>query len=416
MKKFSEDKAVISDISLQKHANFFSEITTALSKHPNRISSSKAETAVAREIRDIVAEKSGCKAELQAFKAKPLLGRGMFPFIALWFLLSLVLYFVSFAGNSLTGSILALVSIIFFVAGMVVLFMLFLGSSKLDKLQYKTKSYNVVSKIKAESTKDQKTVVICSNHDAVLGSPIKDFGKSRKIAFILCPVSLALFFVLAIFKMIFGAESTLTICLFVILPAISSGLGFFAIITHFSWFSKLARQNNGRATATAITVFDFFARNENLVPANVNLVFASFGAENSGHNGSRQFIKNRSNLDVADFRDAKVLCIGDLNSNKLMLADKDKIRGYQSSQIMTETICAVSNEFGLGIDESLEVSTMTSLHGYLSNAFQSENIDSTTIFAKDYSDKSTDFKRSDIENIIKLAVITVKRLMDDSIE
>lgn len=200
MTGFEEKHSVINKEDMQSAMDFVEEFSHELSKYPHRITASKDETACARAIRNRLHDETDAKTRLEAFNTSPLLGRGSFLLLGIWYALCYVVYFVSFAGGRVAGALVTLLSLVMFLSGGSVIILMYLGSRKAGKILPKKVSYNVVS----ESCKDEKnvknTLVICDNHDATLGSPIKDFNLVRKLSMIIAPLSVFVFVLFCILK------------------------------------------------------------------------------------------------------------------------------------------------------------------------------------------------------------------------
>lgn len=421
MKLFDSTKSVIPSEDLLDAADFIDAFSNELQRYPNRITGSENETACARAIRNRLHDETDAKTRLEAYRAYPLLGRGAFPFLGIWYLLSFVLYFVSFAGNQVAGILLTLLALVVFITGSVALISLFLGRRKLQGILSQKVSYNVVSEFSPDDDKKkndgekERVIVIADNHDAVIGSYFKDFGLFRKITIMIAPISAILFVVFCILKMVIGTHgdnAAAKITVFCVIPAIFGVFGIVSMITHFSPFEQHARQNNGIATCVAMATYAYFVEKPELVPSGVKIVYVSFGGENSAHGGSEAFVKSHP-----EFADANVLCIGDIQSGDIKIAECDAIRKIQFSTPMVSTVRSSAYE------QDIEVSTVAhdkighkfnSLHGYLSNAFAKNGTPTATLVAKDYSSQERVLDRNDVEKLFSLTVGTVIKLMNDA--
>jgi len=142
---FDIENSVIPAEDLHDGVDFIGEFSAELQQYGNRITGTSRETACARVICRRLADETGAKTRLEAYKAYPFLGRGSMPVFGLWFLLCYVLYFVSFAGNRLAGILLTLLALAVFAAGAVAMITLQFGKRKLKALLNQKISYNVVS-------------------------------------------------------------------------------------------------------------------------------------------------------------------------------------------------------------------------------------------------------------------------------
>ena len=412
MTGFEEKHSVINKEDMQSAMDFVEQFSHELSKYPHRITASKDETACARAIRNRLHDETDAKTRLEAFNTPPLLGRGSFLLLGIWYALCYVVYFVSFAGGRVAGALVTLVSLVMFLSGGSVLILMYLGSRKAGKILPKKVSYNVVS----ESCKDEKnvknTLVICDNHDATLGSPIKDFDLVRKLSMIIAPLSVFVFVLFCILKMAIGTQGdnvAAKISAFTILPFVSGIFGIAAFVLHFSPMERFARENNGVATAVAMATYAYFAEQPELLADNTKIVYVSFGAENSGHGGSNAFLEAHP-----EFASAKVLAIGDVLSDNFQVAERDALRNIDFS------IDVVSAVHASAIEQGITVSTMphdsflhkfNSLHGFISNAFAKNGNPTATILAKDYSKRDKSLSKSDLENLFSLCVGAAMKIM-----
>lgn len=412
MTGFEEKHSVINKEDMQSAMDFVEEFSHELSKYPHRITASKDETACARAIRNRLHDETDAKTRLEAFNTPPLLGRGSFLLLGIWYALCYVVYFVSFAGGRVAGALVTLLSFVVFLSGGSVLILMYLGNRKAGKILPKKVSYNVVS----ESCKDEKnvknTLVICDNHDATLGSPIKDFNLVRKLSMIIAPLSVFVFVLFCILKMAIGTQGdnvAAKISAFTILPFVSGIFGIAAFVLHFSPMERFARENNGVATAVAMATYAYFAEQPELLADNTKIVYVSFGAENSGHGGSNAFLEAHP-----EFASAKVLAIGDILSDNFQVAERDALRNIDFS------IDVVSAVHASAIEQGITVSTMphdsflhkfNSLHGFISNAFAKNGNPTATILAKDYSKRDKSLSKSDLENLFSLCVGAAMKIM-----
>ena len=412
MTGFEEKHSVINKEDMQSAMDFVEQFSHELSKYPHRITASKDETACARAIRNRLHDETDAKTRLEAFNTPPLLGRGSFLLLGIWYALCYVVYFVSFAGGRVAGALVTLLSLVMFLSGGSVLILMYLGSRKAGKILPKKVSYNVVS----ESCKDEKnvknTLVICDNHDATLGSPIKDFDLVRKLSMIIAPLSVFVFVLFCILKMAIGTQGdnvAAKISAFTILPFVSGIFGIAAFVLHFSPMERFARENNGVATSVAMATYAYFAEQPELLADNTKIVYVSFGAENSGHGGSNAFLEAHP-----EFASAKVLAIGDVLSDNFQVAERDALRNIDFS------IDVVSAVHASAIEQGITVSTMphdsflhkfNSLHGFISNAFAKNGNPTATILAKDYSKRDKSLSKSDLENLFSLCVGAAMKIM-----
>ncbi len=412
MTSFDEKHSVISKEDMDSAMGFVEDFSRELEKYPHRITASKDETACARAIRNRLHDETDAKTRLEAFDASLLLGRGSFLLLGIWYAICYALYFVSFAGGRVTGALLTLLSLALFLSGGSVFLLMYLGNRKVGKLLPKKVSYNVVS----ESCKDEKNVknilIICDNHDAALGSPIKDFNLVRKLSMIIAPVSVFIFVLFCILKMAIGTQGdnvAAKISAFTILPFVSGIFGIAAFVLHFSPSERFSRSNNGVATSVAMATYAYFAEQPELLADNTKIVYASFGAENSGHGGSYAFVQSHP-----EFASAKVLAVGDVLSGAFQVAECDAMRNIDFSIDVVSAVHASAIEQGITVatmPHDTPVHKFNSLHGFISNAFAKNGNPTATVIAKDYSKKEKTLSKTDLENLFSLCVGAAMKIM-----
>jgi len=404
------ENKIISSESMQESLDYMDACLSDLSSYECRVTGSKNETACARAIRDKLMSKT-TKTRLEAYKAYPLLGRGAFPILGGWFLLSFLLYFISFAGIGVAGVLLTLLAFITFIVGAVVLFLLYVGNKKLKTLLGSKISYNVVSEFEKNRAKNKNVIIITDNHDAPLGSYFKNFQLLQKLAFIATPVTSFVFILFCILKMALGADTVGEVVALVIIPAIIGIFGVAIMIIHYSPFDINARENNGVATSIALATYKFFVDNPELVKDNVKLVYASFGGEYSGHSGSNAFIKAHP-----EFSKAKVISLSDINSSDFSIVETDPLRKINYPINMVSTCKAASRELGFELKTMPHSSIkekLSSLHGYTANEFNKVGISAISIVAKEYFKESSHIKHDDKANLFSITVSSICKLMSD---
>lgn len=394
--------------------DFIEKFQEELEGFDARLTGSSSETATARHIRDRLHEETGACVRLEAYKAHPLEGRGCMILLGIWYFICAVLYFISFAGNSLAGILMTLFTLCLFLGGGYVFVKLFLGQGgKLKKLLPSRVSYNVISE-RAPSLCErdkERTVLICANHDDLYGSYAQNFSKIRKLVFVVAPISAFIFVLFCVLKMALGADSVSKITAFTIIPFFSSLAGVLVLLAHFSPFRKHSRQNSGLSTAVALASYAYFVENPDLLPDNIRIVFASFGGESSAHGGSRAFVNTHS-----EYNDMSVIALGDITSGEFKVASGDAIRKIANS---SKVICALNHS---AAEQNIPLKTLENssfkeklncLHGFVSNAFAKSNIPSTTVLAKDYGVGEGVVRREDVERLFALVVAAAAELMED---
>lgn len=404
-------KQVVSEENVAAAIEFAADFSRQLQHFKGRLTGTAQETACARAIRSRLEAETDVPVRMEAFKARPALGRGCFFMLGIWFLLSYALYYVSFAGGRLAGILLTLVALVNFSVGSIIILLLFLGNKKLSGILSEDVSYNVVSECCKNRDRDvkERVIVIADNHDAVQGSILRDYGLIRRLTVLLCPISAAVFVVFCVLKMAIGTEApdaSVKISVFTVVPAVLGVFGVVATLFHYSPFARHAKISNGLSICTAMAVYAYFAEQPELMPDDVRLVYASFGGENSAHSGAEAFIKAHP-----DLRDARVICIGDIDGAELKIADYDPIRRLTFSTELTSAVSGVAYEQGIEISTVPHgnfVQKMAGLHGYLGTAFAKEGVQSTTLISRgEFVDEKS------VGRMFTLAVGTVFRLFDD---
>ena len=409
METFDVSKSVISAEDLLDGVDFIDEFVGELAEFPNRLTGTENETACARAIRNRLHDESEVKTRLEAYSATPLLGRGALAFLGIWYLASLALYFVSFAGGRVGGALLTALALVAFLSGCVVFMSLFLGRRTFAGLLSRRVSYNVVSEFSksTDKTAKQRTFIIVDNHDAKLGGFFGDFGVMRKLTILISPISAVLFVLFCIIKMAVGFDTVAKISALTILPAIFGLLGAFATFTHYSPFVRHSRQNNGVATAVSMATYAYFAENSDKLPDDAKVVYVSLGGENSAHGGSQEFVRSHP-----EFADAKVLCVQDILSGNVQIAECDGIRKIAFSTPLVSMIRSSAHEQSINVEavpHDTPKQKLASLHGYTSNAFAKADVDTATLVAEKDADHVLD--RNDIEKLFSLTVGAFEKLM-----
>ena len=407
----SLSKQTISNEDIAAEIDFTADFSRELQRYKGRLTGTAQETACARAIRSRLEAETDTPVRMEAFKAKPALGRGCFFMLGIWFLLSYALYYVSFAGGRLVGILLTLVALFNFAIGSVIILLLFLGNKKLSGILSDEISYNVVGECCKNRDRDvkERVIVIADHHDAVQGSILRDYGLIRRLTVLLCPISAAVFVLFCILKMAIGTESpdaSVKISVFTVVPAVLGVMGVVATLFHYSPFARHAKIPNGLSICTAMATYAYFAEQPELLPDDVRLVYASFGGENSAHSGAEAFIKAHP-----EFHNAAVICIGDVSGSEVKIAEYDPIRRLEFSTQLTSSVSGVAHEQGVEIStipHRTLLQALSQLHGYPSTAFAKHNVRSTTLMSLgEYVDDKTESK------MFKLAVGTVFRLFDD---
>ncbi len=414
METFDVTKSVISAEDLLDGVDFIDEFSNELSQYPNRLTGSEQETACARAIRNRLHDESEVKTRLEAYYATPMLGRGALAFVGVWYLASLVLYYISFAGGRVGGALLTALALVAFVSGSIAFMSLFFGKKTFAGLLGKRVSYNVVSEFSKsnDKTAKQRTFIIVDNHDAKLGGFFGDFGVFRKLTILVAPISAFLFVLFCIIKMAVGFDTIPKITALAVLPAIFGLLGAFAIFTHYSPFVRHARQNNGVATSVAMATYAYFAENSDKLPDDAKIVYVSLGGENSAHGGSQAFVRSHP-----EYSDAKVLCLQYIRSSNVQIAECDSVRNIKFSTPIVSMVRSSAHEQGVEIgvvSHDTPKQKLASLHGYTSNAFATAGIETASLVATGDTDHVLD--RNDVEKLFSITVGAFEKLMAEKQE
>ena len=407
---------VVSQDDLDDACDFVTDFCEELEEHQGRLTGTPEETATARLIRDRLHSETSARVRLEAYKARPIAGRGSLSLLGFWFGLCLILYYLSFVKNDISAVILTVFALVLFVAGAIAILLLFIGKGgKLNNLLPQKVSYNVVSErcpSCCEASKE-RTIIVCTNHDAVLGNAIYDFAKLRKFALIMVPITALIFIASCIAKASIAdpvkdiaALTTLTI-----IPFLSSVAGISVLITHFSLSKKHARDRGGVATSVALATYAYFVENPHLLPNDVRIVFASFGGENSSHGGSKAFVEAHS-----EFAGAKVLAISDILDNNFAVYTGDHFLKIKHSREILDAISLSARECEVALrtyDNNSTINRMSCLHGSISNAFAKAHIQSATITAKHREAIEGVVHRDDVAKLFALSVTTIHHLMEN---
>ena len=415
MENFEKKTFELSQDDLDDACDFVADFCEELDHHKERLTGTSTETATARLIRDRLHSETSARVRLEAYKARPMAGRGSLSLLGAWLGVCLVIYFLSFVNDKIAAMALTISSLVLFVAGAIAILLLFVGEGgKLKNILPQKVSYNVVSERCPSCCEvgKERTVVICTNHDAVLGNAIYDLAKLRKFALIMAPISAIVFITCCIVKTLVDITQIAAITTLTIIPFLSAVAGIAVLITHFSQSKKHARDRGGVSTSVALATYAYFIENPSLLPNDVRLVFASFGGENSAHGGSRAFVKAHS-----EFSDAKVLAIGDILDNNFAIYTGDHFLKIKHSPEILNTIKRSAKERNVTLrvyENNSVVNKFSCLHGFISNAFAKSNISSATITAK-YNDAVEGVvHRDDVAKLFALSVTTVAHLMEDN--
>ena len=416
MENLDRKPFVVSQDDLDDACDFVTDFCNELDQHKGRLTGTQEETATARLIRDRLHSETSARVRLEAYKARPMAGRGSLLLLGIWFALCLVVYFLSFVKHDVSAVIISIFALVLFLAGAIAILLLFIGKGgKLNNMLPKKVSYNVVSErcpSCCEASKE-RTIIICTNHDAVLGNALYDFKKLRKFTLIIVPISAIVFIASCIVKAVIAeyithiaALTTLTI-----IPFLASVAGIAVLITHFSLSRKHARNRGGVATSVALATYAYFVENPDLLPNDVRIVFASFGGENSAHGGSKAFVSAHS-----EFGSAKVLAISNILDNNFSIYTGDHFLKIKHSTKVLNAIGLSAKERDVVLktyDNNSISNKLSCLHGSISNSFAQANIDSATITAKHITTTEDVVSRDDVAKLFGLAVTTVHHLMED---
>lgn len=411
---FDIENSVVSSDDLHDGIDFVSEFSVELQQYKNRITGSRSETACARTIRRRLADETGATVRLEAYKSYPLLGRGSLPIFGLWYILCYVLYFVSFAGNRLSGILLSLLALGVYALGGAAMLLMYAGKRKLRGLLTQKVSYNVVSEFSKnkDKLKKERVFIIADNHDAELGNFITDYRIISKLAHIFVPLTAVVFVLFCIIKMAVGTDTPAKITALTVIPSVMGVLGIATTMLRFSPFERHAKQNNGIATSIAMATFAYFAEQPHLVPDDARIVYASFGGENSAHGGSEAFVKAHP-----EFQGANVLCIGNIESGELKIADMNAMRKIRYSTPVVSVIRSSAYE------QKIDISTiptdklsqkLASIHGYMADAFAVNGDATAMILADEPTSDEHELDVNDLEKLFSVTVGTMVKLMKET--
>lgn len=381
------------------------ELIKKLSDFADGLTSTHEETACARALRDELSPLATTR--MEAFRTPPYAGRNCCALFAVVYFVAALLYFVSFGGSRVAGSVLIIVAL-----GVFVLFGLgaaaaFLGVGGAVRILYPKKvSYNVFSEsIPLKKQQGEKLVVIASNHDASPGSYFVNFDMVRKVVFVVVPVSAALFILFCIVKLCVGSDTVPKITTLSILPFLNALAGIFALLVHFSPFQRHARENNGISTAVSAEVYRTLLRSPELLPEGTRVCYVSFGGENSAHAGSRAFAQAHPEI-----KGAVALVIGDIEGARISLLRRDALRGTEFSGLAQQALFDAVEKTGVPClmppCDGLH-SKLNALHGYQANALADAGCDCAFFNAKSYGPKGEDFRREDAGALYALTLATV---------
>lgn len=374
----------ISDESVAAAVEFAADFSQELQKYNGRLSGSEQEIACARAIRARLEYETDSPVRMEAFKARPSLGRGCFFALGFWFILSYALYYISFAGGRVAGILLTLVALVNFAVGGTIIMLLFSGNKKLSGILGKAVSYNVVSEFSknVHPVAKERVIVIADCHDAEHGSVLKDYGLLRKLTAWICPICAFLFVLFCLLKMIIGTQEpnmTLKISLFTIIPAVSGVFGTTVALLHYSPLARHAKLPNGLSTCVAMATYAYFAEQPDFLPDDVRVVYASFGSENAAHAGEDAFIKAHP-----EFADAYVLCIGELRGDEFKIAESDPVRKLSFSLPLISAVSGAAHDIGVELStvpHDKISQNISQLHGYPSTPFAKAGVSSATLLS-----------------------------------
>lgn len=410
MEELNQIKNVISQEDLADCLDFVDDFSSQLKEFSGRLTGGDSETACARAIRNRLHDETDAKTRLEAFMSYPMLGRQSFLLVGVWFALCYILYFVSFAGGRIAGIFLTLLSLVVFVVGIGIFLSLYFGKRTFKNILPKKACYNVVSEFGSEN--NERVFVVCDHHDEMPGSIIKDFGIMRKFCTVIAPTSMFVFILFCILKMAIGTQDGDIVAktsAFAIVPTIFGIFGVTSIILHYSPLSKHTRSSNGISTSIAMATYAYFVDKPELLPEDVKIVYASFGGENSAHCGSFEFAKAHP-----EFAKATVLCIDDIQSGDIEIAEYDAVRKIEYD---ANTIAAVLES---AREQDIKISVMqhrtlrdkfNSLHGFMSNSFACIGNPTVTILSKGYDKSQRNLSAEEIGNLFSLSVGAMQNLM-----
>lgn len=387
------------------------ELRKSLADYADGLTSTREETACARRLRDELSPYAVTR--MEAFRTSPYAGRNCCALFGVVYFLAALFYFVSFGGSRADGIILIFVALGIFVLGGIAAGAAFLGAKKAVACIFPKKiSYNVFSEnMPLKNQRDDRLVVIASNHDAAPGSYFTDFDRVRKVVFVVAPVSAVLFVLFCIVKICVGSDTVPKITSLSILPFFDALAGIGVLLLHFSPFQRHARENNGISTAVSLAVYRKLLREPELLPEGTRVCFVSFGGENSAHAGSRAFAAAHPEI-----KGAKALVIGDIEGGRFAYLRRDALRKTEFSASSAALFDAVENTGvpcllppGDGLSDKLNA-----LHGYAADALAEAGCECAVFVAKDYGGREGDFRKEDAGKLYDLALSTLLNMTENT--
>lgn len=412
MDVFNIEDSKIEKSDLLGSAEFIESYSATLEKFRLRSAGSVNETAAARSIRNTLAKRTGSKVRLEAFRAYQLLGRGLLLLLGLWYLLSYALYFVSFAGNGLVQMLLTLLSLIVFTVGVTMIILIYLGKGKARNILAQKVSYNVVAESKEFSENAERIFIIADNHDCDLDRFTSEYKFLSDMAKVFVPLTAIVFVIFCILKAVIGTGTTASVTAFSVVPAVVGVMGISVTLVRYFMSGRKSKQNNGIATSIALETFTYFMRRPNLIPEDVRLVYASFGAENSGHGGSEAFVKAHP-----EFASATVLCLENIEDGNVRIVDRNVMRRITYSVPFASLVSAAASEQKIAIS-TLPTDTvaqkLASVQGYLSDNFAKNGNPTATLIAENNKSDNQTVDRNDLFKIMSVTVGTVMKYFSDT--
>ena len=412
MQDFNKQNSVLSEEDLDNNTQFIYDFAEKLATKGSGLAGGSGENAVSREIRDAVLSKTGEFSHLEAFGVNRLMGKGSFLVFGIIYAIALLIYFISFAGNSTAQILITLLALVIFVLGLILLWAMLLNKFRF-KDRFKV-AYNVVSEKKSEKISDEtnmKTVIIAANHSGNYGGFSLAYGKLHKIALVYMPISYLLFIIYCIVKMAVGTNNTGNIVALTVLPVITSILGIIATVTRYSIFDKRAIKNNGIASALALSTYAYFVETPELIPNNTRIVFASLGGESDNQSGSKAFI-----LAHPEYKGANVVLLDNIVAREIQVNKCGSRRGSAYSLKMEEDVTKSASM--QGIDLSKEVKDkfeekINKFYGSTIDSFFATEMPSVCIAASAKEDAVISITKEDINKLLSLCVGTVRNCLHD---
>ncbi|MGN0796153.1 MAG: M28 family peptidase [Christensenellales bacterium] len=393
---------------------FIETETKKMENHKARVAGSWGEKRAARMIRDDSIKLLGIPSRLEPFYSRSFKGRPCFLLLGIVYAVCFILFLTSFAGG-IYGYVSAAVSLVGMIVSTAFLVSLYIGYPFAQKLLKKTTSYNVVSTVKAKG-EAKKNIIISANYDSKYGN---NFKISDKVRFWLIEVSLitiAVFALLVIVRLIVGVETVAAKASLIVISAIFAIPSILILILTFSLSKNKVEENNGLSTSVALAAVRYLI-DEDMIKKDTAVTFVAFGGENAGHDGANAFVEQHK--DTPMFENAVFINMEDIIERKYFVATTDGVHKHDFDRSLVDLAKDVADELEIEINE--EGKNFGALSGYAATAFEKAGVPSVTLVARDKNPlREITVEDSDIsdvtQNCFKLLVEITKKILEDKIE